>query len=210
MSMQTIALSTALFPFGLLPDQGIAGQGTAAQDFRFNFGVFSAMRQAMQVRRAVVPITIMGRADFIHHVTLHLPEVSARIEEDDFGVLNLEMGAMKLATREAILRYEFHTVRRHFAFIAYLFEHADNSLHDAIRVSYLECLFVGEETPEYENARSLLPRNLAEALKKLDLRHALLDLRSNARSERTWTRRAWEKSAQHSLNTPNTQKISFY
>jgi len=182
MSMQTMAMSNALFSFsGLLTDQGMAGQ-----DFRFNFSVFSAMRQAMQVRRAVMPITIMGRADFIHHVTLHLPEVSARIEEDDFGILHLEMGAMKLATREAILRYEFHTVRRHFAFIAYLFEHADHELHDAIRVSYLECLFIGEETPEYENACSLLPKNLAEALKKLELRYTLLAFQPNKRRARAW------------------------
>lgn len=196
MSVQTMTMPKALFPYGgLLPDQGtnvqgIAGQGMIGQDFRFNFSVFSAMRQAMQVRRAQVPVTIMGRADFIHHVTLHLPEVSARIEEDDFGVLNLEMGAMKLATREAILCYEFHTVRRHFAFIAYLFEHADNELQDAIRVSYLESLFIGEETPEYENARSLLPKNLAEALKKLDLRYALLVLPPN--TPRAW---AWDQSA---------------
>ncbi len=126
-----------------------------------------------------MPITVMSRADFIHHVTLHLPEVSSRIEEDDFGILHLEMGAMKLATREAIRGYELHTVRRHFAFIAYLYEHADKELHDAIRVSYLESLFIGEEMPEYEHARSLLPRNLVEALKKIDLRHALLELQPN-------------------------------
>lgn len=197
MSMQTMSMSNALFPFsGLMPDYSMTGQGMAGQDFRFNFSVFSAMRQAMQVRRAAMPITIMGRADFIHHVTLHLPEVSARIEEDDFGILHLEMGAMKLATREAILRYEFHTVRRHFSFIAYLFEHADHKLHDAIRVSYLESLFIGEETPEYENARSLLPKNLAEALKKLDLRYALLELTPHKHREMPWG-----QSAQNSRNT---------
>ncbi len=121
-----------------------------------------------------MPITVMTRADFIHHVTMHLPEVSARIEEDDFTILHLEMAAMKLATRDAILAYEFHTVRRHYSFIAYLFEHADKELHDAIRVSYLESLFIGEETAEYEHARGLLPKNLAETLKKLESRYPLL------------------------------------
>jgi hypothetical protein len=84
------------------------------------------------------------------------------------------MGAMRLSTRSAILAYELHTVRRHFSFIAYLFEHADRELHDAIRVSYLESLFIGEAAAGYEHARGLLPKNLAETLKKLEMRHALL------------------------------------
>lgn len=185
MNTQMLAMPNVLMPMGvLLPEQTAAFQGTA-QDFRFNFGLFSTMRQAIKNRGANIPVTVMGRADFIHHVTLHLPEVSSRIEEDDFGILHLEMGAMKLATREAILRYEFHTVRRHFTFIAYLFEHADKELQDAIRVSYLESLFIGEETPEYEHARGILPRNLAEALKKLDLRYALIEIQPNRLLELT-------------------------
>lgn len=186
MNMQTLAMPTAVMPFGImLPEQGMPFQNFP-QDFRFNFGLFSAMRQAMHSRRAAMPITVMGRADFIHHVTLHLPEVSSRIEEDDFGILHLEMGAMKLATREAILSYEFHTVRRHYSFISYLFEHADKELQDAIRVSYLESLFIGEETPEYEHARGLLPKNLVEVLKKMDLRYALLELQPNKLLELTY------------------------
>lgn len=172
MDQQTLAMPNALFPF----NGGTPTQGLPAQDFRFNFNVFSAMRQALRSRIQAMPITIMGREDFIHHVTLHMPEVSSRIEEDDFGILHLEMGAMKLATRDAIVHYEFFTVRRHFSFIAYLFEHADNSLYDAILVSYLEGLFIDEASPEYENARSLLPKNLADALKKVELRYRLLDL----------------------------------
>jgi hypothetical protein len=169
MNQPTLAM-TAMFPiYGEMP----------TQDFRFNFNVFSAMRQVLRSRAqampVTIPITVMGRADFIHHVTLHLPEVSALIEEDDFGVLHLEMGAMKLATQCAILRYEFYTVRRHFAFISYLFEHADKALYDAILVSYLESLFIGESTAEYESARGLLSANMREALKRAELRYQLLD-----------------------------------
>lgn len=178
MNQQTLPMPNGMFPFGgMTSTQGLHSPYLPAQDFRFNFNVFSAMRQALRSRGQAMPITIMGRADFIHHITLHLPEVSALIGEDDFGVLHLEMGAMKLATRDAIACYEFHTVRRHFSFISYLFEHADNNLYDAIRISYMEALFIGEASPEYENARSLLPRNLAEALKKAELRYTLLNLR---------------------------------
>lgn len=177
MNQQTLAMPNTPFSFnGVMSAHGCFAQDVPAQDFRSNFNVFYAMRQALRSRGQAMPITIMGRADFIHHITLHMPEVSSRIEEDDFGILHLEMGAMKLATRDAIVCYEFHTVRRHFAFISYLLEHADHALYDAILVSYLEGLFIGEVTPEYESARSLLPKNLTEALKKTELRYTLLDL----------------------------------
>lgn len=186
MNQQILAMPNMLFPsfFGVTSSRDIPAQGFPAQDFRSSFNVFSAMRQALRNRGHAMPITVMGRADFIHHVTLHLPDVAARIEEDDFGVLHLEMGAMKLATQEAIVRYEFHTVRRHFSFIAYLFEHADHMLDDAIRVSYLEGLFIGEASPEYENARCLLPENLMEALKKAELRYKLFVLQTSPRQPR--------------------------
>ncbi|HMC13186.1 MAG TPA: hypothetical protein VKG67_02435 [Gallionellaceae bacterium] len=170
MNQQTLAMPNDHFPLNGVPST----QGFPAHDFRFNFNVFAAMRQALRSRGQAIPV--MGRADFMHHVTLHMPEVSSRIDEDDFGILHLEVGAMKLATRDAIVRYEFHTVRRHFSFIAYLFEHAENALYDAILVSYLEGLFIGETSPEYENARSLLPNNLEEALKKAELRFKLFAL----------------------------------
>jgi hypothetical protein len=166
MNQQSLALPAAAFPPG----------SDMAQDFRFNFNVFSALRQTLRVRSKSMPVTIMTRADFMHHITLHMPEVSARIQEDDFGILHLEMGAMKLATQDAIRCYEFHTVRRHFSFISYLFEHADNELYDAILVSYMEPLFIGEFASEYLNARSLLSANLEDALKKAELRYDLLEL----------------------------------
>ncbi len=164
----------ALLFNGILSAQGMFAQGASPHDFGGSFTVFSAVRHALHGRMASGVATSMGRADFVHHVALHLPDVSERIAEDDFGVLHLEMGAMKLATQDAIRHHELHTVRRHFAFIAYLYEHADNALYNAILVSYLEALFMDETAPAYENARSLLPPSLAEALKRAELRHTLL------------------------------------
>lgn len=162
------------FPFGATGQtQGVFGLSWV-QDLRSSFKSFAAARHALHGRMTAMPVAIMGREDFVHHVAMHLPDVSARIEEDDFGILQLEMGAMKLATRDAIERYELHTVRRHFAFIAYLYEHANDELYGAILVSYLEPLFIEAGTPEYEHARSLLPHNLAEALQRAELRHTLL------------------------------------
>ncbi len=147
---------------------------SATDDFGASFKMFTAVRHALHGQRTSGPVTIMGRLDFVRHVALHLPDVSARIAEDDFGILHLEMGAMKLATRDAIRGYDFHAVRRHFAFIAYLYEHADSALFGAITVSYLEALFMDEAAAEFKSARSLLPSNLDEALRRAELRHNLL------------------------------------
>lgn len=140
-------------------------------EHRFSFEIFDWLRNKQASH--VAPVTVMGRADFIHHITLHMPEVSARIDEDDFGILHLEMGAMKLATLDAIKRYELFTVRRHFMFISHLFEHANSELYDAILVSYVEGLFIGKDANAH--IRSLLPANLGELLKKAEHRYAYME-----------------------------------
>lgn len=164
MNLQTLTLPLDSFLLSMGSEK--------THDFRSSFEIFSSLRKKMQASRPL-PVTFMGRADFIHHVTLHMPEVSARIDEDDFGILHLEMGAMKLATRDAMQRYELFTVRRHFAYISHLFGHANAELYDAILVSYLEALFIGETTVAH--VRSLLPANLEEALKKAEMRYACLE-----------------------------------
>jgi len=151
------------------------GLGMPERDFRANYRLFAQARQVIRNRSSGLPVTIMSRADFIHHVTLHLPEVAALIEEEDFGILHLELGAMKLASLAAIARYEFYTLRRHFAFIAYLLEHAGRELRDAIQISYVEALFIGERGEAYEYARSILPDSLKDALKKAEKYYQVLE-----------------------------------
>jgi len=113
---------------------------------------------------------LIRRADFVQQLTLYLPEVAARIEESDFGIVHLEVGAMKLATREAIVRRDFTTVHRHFILIADLLDHADAELSDAIRISYLEALFLDETDPAYAKARCMLSRPMENVLRQSELR----------------------------------------
>jgi hypothetical protein len=110
------------------------------------------------------------RADFIKQIILYLPEVAARIEESDFGFVHLEVGAMKLATQQAIAKHDFVTVRRHLLLIVDLFDRADAGLHDAIRISYLEALFLGETSVAHLEARSLLSRPMENLLRQAELR----------------------------------------
>ncbi len=140
----------------------IPGGAMLAPHFLADFRAFSSLRMSMHNRARPT----IGRTDFIYQLTLYFPEVATLIDESDFGILPLEIGAMTVATRDALNRFNFHTVRRHFVFIGKLFERADTELLNGIQISYLENLLLGETSLAHAEARYLLPNSLDDALKK--------------------------------------------
>jgi hypothetical protein len=114
------------------------------------------------------PIILAGNARFIDHLSAHFPEVAAVIDEEDFGVLNLEVGALEQATRDAIQRRDWSAVQSHFIFVDSVLEIADIKLHDAIGISYLGSLFYCETAIDFAKARSLMPKRLATALEIIE------------------------------------------
>jgi hypothetical protein len=132
-----------------------------------DFKTFTSLRRMVSHQQDK---PLIKRADFVQQLTLYLPEVAARIEESDFGIVHLEVGAMKLATREAIVRRDFTTVHRHFFLIADLLDRADAELSDAIRISYLEALFLDEPASTHAEARSMLSRPMENVLRQSELR----------------------------------------
>ena len=92
----------------------------------------------------------------------------ASIDEADLGVLHLEVAALKMAAHDAILRRDWPTVRRHFAFVDSVLEIAETELHDAIGVSYLVNLFYHETSINFAKARTLLPKRLSVALEIME------------------------------------------
>ncbi len=146
----------------VLENAVILGATPPASPSLADFRSFSSLRVSLHGR--IKPV--FGRADFIYQLTLCFPEVAALIDENDFGVLPLEIGAMAAASGEAIARLDFHAVRRHFLFIGKLAERADEGLLDAIQISYLESLLLGETSTAHAEARYLLPKTLGELLRK--------------------------------------------
>lgn len=132
-----------------------------------DFKAFASLRR-MVTHQQNKPL--LKRTDFMKQVTLYLPEVAARIEEADFGIVHLEVGAMKLATRDAFARSDFATIHRHLMLVADLFERADAELYDAIRISYLEPLFLGETSAAQIVARGMLSKPMENALRQAELR----------------------------------------
>lgn len=113
-------------------------------------------------------LPVSGRSRFASHLALHFPEAAARIDESDFGIMHLEVGALRLETRDAINRRNWDALRKHFAFVSQVMDEAGPELRDAITISYLGSLFYGEISLNYAKARSLLPRNLSAALRAIE------------------------------------------
>lgn len=137
---------------------------TPAPHVSGHFREFSSRRMSPQ-----------GRTDFIYQLMSEFPEIAARIDESDFGILPLEIGVMTLATKEAINRFGLHTVSMHFAFMGKLFDCANKELKDAIQIAYVENLLLGETSPAYAAARFLLPRYLGIALKQSESHFKLIN-----------------------------------
>ena len=150
---------------------------TESFDHLLDFKTFSSLRRMVAHQHSK---PLIRRADFMKQVLLHLPEVAAFVDEDDFGILHLEIGAMKLATRDAFARCDFATVHKHLALIADLFDRADAELYDAIRISYLEAIFIGETSAAHIVARGMLPSSMDNALRQAEL---ILEKRHTATAE---------------------------
>lgn len=158
-------------PTHTLPRTELPGTDQAAHPFEqaLDFKTFSSLRRMVSHQHGK---PLLKRGDFMKQITLYLPEVAARIEENDFGIVHLEIGAMKLATREAFARSDFATVRKHLQLVAELFDRADAELYEAIRVSYLEALFLGETSAAHIVARGMLSRTMENVLRQSELRLA--------------------------------------
>lgn len=132
-----------------------------------DFKTFASLRRTVAHQHSK---PLIKRTDFMKQLTLYLPEVAARIEESDFGFVHLEVGAMRLVTQDAFAHSDFATVRRHLLLIADLFDRADAELCEAIRISYLEALFLDEVSAAHIVARGMLSRPMEHALRQSELR----------------------------------------
>ena len=135
--------------------------GTATIPPGLDYKTFGDVHRLMCLKCAKV-------TGFSSCLALCLPEVAARLEESDFGILHLEVGALRLATRDAIARRDWYNVGRYFSFVADVLESAGAELADAIKISYLGNLLSGEPALNFTKARSLLPRPLLIELAEVE------------------------------------------
>ena len=116
----------------------------------------------------VEPSPFADRSRFAWHLAVYFPETARQVDEDDFGVLNLEVGVLTLASQAAIAAGDWEVLARHYAFVAALRLHCSATLRAALDISYLGNLLYGESSRNYAKARTLLPLSLARALEAVE------------------------------------------
>jgi len=82
--------------------------------------------------------------------------------------VHLEVGAVLGATQRAIAERDFATVRKHLILISDLFDRANAELYEAVRIFYLEALFLGKTSAAHMEARSLLPSAMEHVLRRAE------------------------------------------
>ena len=149
-------------------DQGLDKQiryGTVPR-FQLDFRSFGNLHWL--TRQSSTGSRLVSR--YAAQLAIHFPEIAVRIDESDFGILHLEVGVLKAATREAIINGDWYTVRKHYNFVADLYERCGLELCEALEVSYLGNLLYGEgaSSRNFAVARLMLPKKLAIALEQIE------------------------------------------
>ncbi|MDD2701348.1 MAG: hypothetical protein PHH36_08935 [Sideroxydans sp.] len=132
-----------------------------------DFKTFCSLRRMVAHQRKQ---WVVGCADFMPLLTMHLPEVAEHVDESDFGYIHLEVGVLKLASRQTIMARDMSELLRHLILVSDLLGRAEHELRDALRISYLEALFLNEAGFEFRMARSMLPQMMEMLLQKSEAR----------------------------------------
>jgi len=108
----------------------------------------------------------IDREAFLEGLTARFPEIAASISDIERGLLHSEMGVVSHATRSAIDAHNWEAVKEQFEFIGEIFVGANDAVRNAVYVSYLENVLLGETSSDFKKARAMLPPALREALNK--------------------------------------------
>ena len=113
--------------------------------------------------------------DFVRRLELRFPSVAAALDSDERSLLHLGMAAFARATRAAIAAGQESVFLDHFGFADELLQNASPELENAVVVSYLENVFLGDTEIPVERARLKLPLRLEGALSQLERHFRRLD-----------------------------------
>jgi hypothetical protein len=106
----------------------------------------------------------VGHEEFLTLLAERFPDVIAQIRPDERGLLHLEVSAFGRATVAAMDSGRLWAAEQHFRFVAELLTEAGPELLNALEVSYLEELALGECTPARHRA---VKERMPQALRKI-------------------------------------------
>jgi hypothetical protein len=106
-----------------------------------------------------------GRTEFLARLATEFPDVVAAFGRYSAGILHCEVGDLLRATERAMDTGRLWEAYRHFRLVEELLAVADPELRNALEVSYLEELALGECTPaRYQAVKERMPHSLRQVL----------------------------------------------
>ena len=106
-----------------------------------------------------------GRDEFLARLAAEFPAVVAGFGESSSGLLHCEVADFMQATERAMDAGRLWEAQGHFRLVAELLAVAGPELRNAIEISYLEDLALGEFTPaRYHAVRERMPQHLRAIL----------------------------------------------
>jgi hypothetical protein len=107
----------------------------------------------------------VGRDEFLSRLAAEFPDVVASFGPCSVRLLHCEVGDFLRATERAMDAGRLWEAERHFRLVAELLAVAGPELRNALEVSYLEGLALGEFTPaRHQAVRERMPRQLRQVL----------------------------------------------
>lgn len=103
----------------------------------------------------------MGREEFLARLAQDFPDVVSQINRYESGQLHCEVAVLRCATEEALDAGRLWQAERHFRLVEEMLQCADPELRNALEVSYLLDLALGECTPQrYQGVKERMPMSL--------------------------------------------------
>jgi hypothetical protein len=116
-------------------------------------------------RRLPVRVKTFERDDFLARLNAEFPEVVAQIDESQAGLLHCEVAAFREVTEAAMDAGRLWEAERHFRLVEELLAVAGPELRNALEVSYLEDLALGDFSPARHRAiKERMPKALRQIL----------------------------------------------
>lgn len=111
----------------------------------------------------------MTADEFRAALAAEFPEVVAEIDVYSAGLPHCEVGCFRHCTEAAIDSGRHWLAERHFRFVERFYRDADPELRNALDVSYLEDLAIGEQTlVRYRVVKERMPDALRQRLIECD------------------------------------------
>lgn len=103
----------------------------------------------------------IGHSEFLDLLAAEFPEVAAEVREEGDGLLHLEAAAFRRATERAMDAGQHWAAERHFRFVEQVMREAAPDVENALGISYIEDLALGECTPQrYRAVKERMPAML--------------------------------------------------